>query len=250
MQARKKGKAPEVVPQEPAAQEAAQEAAQAAPKKQSKKKTAAQQQPAAPQEAPKEQKKSIRRVHTNESVQAEFADLIGKLQVEIDRRKADSSLGGIKIFRMVKKQLETIGKHVSHISHKRPSNRKGNANSGFLKPVQISKDMAQFAGWDSAQPRSRVDATKALCKYIKEHNLQNPDNRREIFPDEKLKKLLGYEEGSDPLTYYSMQTYMKSHFKSLPAGAAGLPSVAEEAAPAPKKVVVKSKGNKSAQKKA
>ena len=238
MQARKKAKVP-VVAEEAAPQEVAQAVAQAAPeKKQSKKKPTVSQQAVVAQEVAK--KTPVRRTHTNESVQAEFADLLGKLQVEIDRRKADSSLGGIKFFRMVKKQVETIGKHVSHISHKRPSNRKGNANSGFLKPVHISKDMAQFAGWDSSQPKSRVDATKALCKYIRDNNLQNPENRRQIFPDEKLKKLLGYEDGSEPLTYYSMQTYMKPHFKAL------APVAEESAAPA----VAKSKGIKPKPKKA
>ena len=84
---------------------------------------------------------------------------------------------------------------------------------GFLKPVLISSDMAKFTGWDPKTPTTRVQITRQLCQYIKDKNLQNPQDRREIIADDKLTKLLKYDAEKDPpLTYYRMQSYMKGHF--------------------------------------
>jgi chromatin remodeling complex protein RSC6 len=82
-----------------------------------------------------------------------------------------------------------------------------------MKPVKVSNDMAKFAGWDPVQLRSRIDATKYICQYIRDHNLQNPADRRQINPDEKLGKLLGYDAKKEkPLTYYSIQQKIQQHF--------------------------------------
>ena len=73
--------------------------------------------------------------------------------------------------------------------------------------------MAQFTGWNQKDLKSRVDVTKYICNYIKDNDLQNPSDRRQILADSKLSKLLKYDsKTSDPLTYYKIQTYMKPHF--------------------------------------
>ena len=51
-------------------------------------------------------------------------------------------------------------------------------------------------------------------KYIKEHNLQNPSDRRIIECDDKLKKLLVVPDG-DVLTYFNIQRYMNRHFPKV-----------------------------------
>lgn len=66
--------------------------------------------------------------------------------------------------------------------------------SAFDKPVNISADLAAVVG---KGPMSRTKITKALWAYIKKHDLQNPDNRREILSDEKLKKILGNKKRVD-----------------------------------------------------
>ena len=103
------------------------------------------------------------------------------------------------------------------IKQRNPSLRKNvnNNNSGFLKPVKISNEMAKFTGWNANELRSRVDVTKYLCNYIRENNLQNPKDRRQIIADAKLSKLLNYDnkkDNSEPLTYYRIQSYIKPHF--------------------------------------
>jgi chromatin remodeling complex protein RSC6 len=63
-----------------------------------------------------------------------------------------------------------------------------------------------------------VDVTRALCKYVKDEDLQNPANKRVILPDTKLKKLLKFDpkkEGKD-LTYYMIQSHIQHHFIKTP----------------------------------
>jgi chromatin remodeling complex protein RSC6 len=59
-----------------------------------------------------------------------------------------------------------------------------------------------------------VDVTKFLCAYIKDNNLQNDADKRQIKPDAKLTKLLGYDAkaATSPLTYFHLQKLLKPHF--------------------------------------
>ena len=78
--------------------------------------------------------------------------------------------------------------------------------------VQISNDLSTFIFNEGLF--SRVDVTKHICNYIKKNNLQNPKDRRQIFPDKKLSLLLNYDSktAEHPLTYFRIQALMKRHF--------------------------------------
>lgn len=93
------------------------------------------------------------------------------------------------------KQLEIIRKCVGP---KKPGkDASQNKSSGFLKPFKISAEMREFAGWKEEELHSRVDVAKAICEYVKKNNLQKPENRKIILPDEKLDKLLKWNVESD-----------------------------------------------------
>jgi chromatin remodeling complex protein RSC6 len=66
------------------------------------------------------------------------------------------------------------------------------ANSALTKKLKPSQQLAQILG--SPEPISRPDAVKGLWDYFKKHNLQNPENKREILADEKLRPLFGKEK--------------------------------------------------------
>lgn len=83
--------------------------------------------------------------------------------------------------------------------------------SGFAKPALISNDLCKFLGKDNGSFMARTDVTKEVNKYIKEHNLQNPANKKEIKPDQTLCKLLNIKK-DDNLTYFSLQKFLKDHF--------------------------------------
>ena len=158
--------------------------------------------------------KKSRVVPTKELVLDGFNELLTLLDEEIVRiRESQQKCKGVKFLRSFGKKIKTLqSRAVRVMKQKQKTNRKNNTNSGFLKPVKISKDMAKFTGWNEADLKSRVDVTKYICNYIKDNNLQNPTDRRQILADKKLSKLLDYSETDKPLTYYRIQTYMKKHF--------------------------------------
>jgi chromatin remodeling complex protein RSC6 len=81
-----------------------------------------------------------------------------------------------------------------------------------MKPVVISKELAAFMKVPADSLHSRVSVTNAICSYIKDHNLQNPANKREITADAELTKILNYKSGSQPLTYFYIQQLIQPHF--------------------------------------
>ena len=112
------------------------------------------------------------------------------------------------------KQLKKDTARAMKQKRKNP-NRAKNTSSGFMKPVAISGEMSKFTGWGADELKSRVDVTKYICGYIRDNNLQNPDDRRQIVPDKKLQALLKLDKKSlkeEPLTYYSLQKKIQPHF--------------------------------------
>ena len=118
--------------------------------------------------------------------------------------------------------MKTLQSSTARVLKRKQPNKRANNNSGFLKPVAISDEIAKFTGFDPTQLVSRVCVTKYLCDYIKEHELQNPADKRQIIADPALAKLLGYDAktATSPLTYYGIQSLLKTHFKKADAATA------------------------------
>jgi chromatin remodeling complex protein RSC6 len=58
---------------------------------------------------------------------------------------------------------------------------------------------------------AHTDVTKHVINYIKDHSLQDEQNRRVIIPDKKLSGLL--QPGTqDTITFFNLQTFMKHHY--------------------------------------
>ena len=148
---------------------------------------------------------------TRESITLHCDKLIEDLETEIKNLRGTKCQGS-KFLKKVNRVVKGLKTKSIRVMGKKPKKRT-NVNSGFLKQVSISKEMAKFIGCDAGELKSRVDVTKAICAYIKGNNLQNPKDRREILPDSKLKKLLRIEKGEEPLTYYRVQSKLKPHFE-------------------------------------
>ena len=99
----------------------------------------------------------------------------------------------------------------SKSSRKRTSSGKPRKPSGFAKPTAISKQLCSFLGKPEGTEMARTEVTKLLTQYVRDHNLQDPSNKRNIVPDDRLKKLLNVK-ASDTVTYFNLQTHMKPHF--------------------------------------
>lgn len=91
------------------------------------------------------------------------------------------------------------------------TNNENKAPSGFAKPSPISTELAHFLGEKKDALVARTAVTRQINQYVKQHNLQNPDNKRHILPDTKLKKLLGVTD-KDEVTYFNLQKYLKKHY--------------------------------------
>ena len=83
--------------------------------------------------------------------------------------------------------------------------------SGFAMPAPISEELANFLGLPVGSELARTEVTSKVIAYVKEFNLQNPEKKKEIIPDEKLNKLLTPVEG-DVITFFNLQTHLKRHF--------------------------------------
>ena len=78
---------------------------------------------------------------------------------------------------------------------------------GIHAPVQPSPELGAIVGNDKL-PRSEV--ISKVWEYIKANNLQNPENKREIVADEKLKKIFG----KDKVTMFEMNKHLAGHMKA------------------------------------
>ena len=64
-------------------------------------------------------------------------------------------------------------------------------NAAFMKAMTPSSELAAVIGPAAV---ARTEVVKKIWDYIKEHNLQNPKNKRNIIADEKLSKVFGKKE--------------------------------------------------------
>ena len=79
----------------------------------------------------------------------------------------------------------------------------GQANA-LQKPLQPSKELAAVVG---SAPIARGQVVSKMWEYIRSHNLQNPENRREILADDKLRKVFG----RDKVTMFEMNKHLAQH---------------------------------------
>jgi len=165
-----------------------------------------------------------RREVNKESIDRDFSSLETRLNEEIEKLSSDKSKKktGIKLYRGLLKLIRTLHNDTNRVLKFKRDGAKKNVSSGFLKPIRISKEMATFTGWDANKLYTRVDVTKHVCKYIKDHSLFDPEDHRNIRCDDKLRKLLNYDSSKAPvdpetgkhveLTYFRLQQYLKVHF--------------------------------------
>lgn len=118
--------------------------------------------------------------------------------LEADNKKLRSDLKRLqKQFRKLTKEPEDPDKP------KKPS--------GFAKPMNLSEALTTFLDVPNDTMLARTDVTKEINKYVKEHSLQNPENKREIILDAKLKTIITPVEG-EVVTFFNLQKYMSPHY--------------------------------------
>ena len=71
-------------------------------------------------------------------------------------------------------------------------------NAAFMKAMTPSADLAAVVG---NNPLPRTEVTKRVWEYIRKHNLQDAQNKRQINADDKLKPIFG---GKKNVTMFEM----------------------------------------------
>ena len=89
-----------------------------------------------------------------------------------------------------------------------PGAQKPNA---LQKALQPSKELAAVVG---AEPLPRGEVVSKVWDYIKKHDLQNPENRREILADDTLEAVFGKKK----VTMFEMNKYLAQHLTPPEAG--------------------------------
>jgi chromatin remodeling complex protein RSC6 len=78
-------------------------------------------------------------------------------------------------------------------------------NAALMKPLQPSNELAAVVG---SSPLPRTEVVSKVWEYIKTNNLQNPENKREILADAKLRAVFG---GKDKVSMFEMNKHFAQH---------------------------------------
>lgn len=78
-------------------------------------------------------------------------------------------------------------------------------NAAFMRPLQLTDALAAVVG---KGPLPRSEVVKKLWVYIKKHDLQDPQKRRNINADDKLKVVFG---GKKTVDMFEMTKLVSKH---------------------------------------
>jgi chromatin remodeling complex protein RSC6 len=78
-------------------------------------------------------------------------------------------------------------------------------NPALAKPLQPSNELAAVVG---SSPLPRTEVVSKVWDYIKSKKLQNPENKREILADDKLRPVFG---GKDKVSMFEMNKHFAQH---------------------------------------
>ena len=84
---------------------------------------------------------------------------------------------------------------------------KGGSNA-LARPMKPSPELAEVTGSGDI---ARSDVVSKMWDYIKKNNLQNPENKREILADDKLKAIFG---GKDKVSMFEMNKHLSNHLSN------------------------------------
>jgi chromatin remodeling complex protein RSC6 len=92
------------------------------------------------------------------------------------------------------------------VAKKKPAVKR-KPNAAFMKAMTPSAALGAVIG-AAAQPRTEV--TKKIWVYIKKNKLQDPENKRMINADDKLKEVFG---GKKQVSMFEMTKLVNKHLK-------------------------------------
>lgn len=130
-----------------------------------------------------------------------------KENVYLQKKTMDETANQIKDF---EKLLKRLVKKVAKSEIK--ATNKPRKLCGFAVPTNVSNDLCEFMGRELGSKIARTEVTKFLMNYIAEKNLQQPENKQVIVPDDGLMRILGDDARDQKITHFNIQKYINKHF--------------------------------------
>merc|ERR1719231_1456942 len=150
---------------------------------------------------------------------------------EKEKLQSEMTLAARKMKALDKELEKTVKIEIKEASKrkKKTSSSDKRGPSGFNAkqsvPIEFTK---QPWGADPDAELPRTTLTKMVYDYVKENKLQDPEDKRRIFPDDSLKELFHLNDG-DELHFNNFQTYMKRLYdRSFPEESAAEESEVSE----------------------
>lgn len=148
----------------------------------------------------------------------------------------------------LEKKMEVMAKELQKLKRSNKKQERENNQdkpkraSAFNKPVPVTTTLCKFLEVPEGTLVARSEVTNKVAQYVKQHNLQEEANKRNIVCDANLANLLGVEA----LTWFQLQKYLAPHYikedKTAEKKKPSTPPVPEESTPSKpvvKKVVTK-----------
>lgn len=139
--------------------------------------------------------------------------MLGYVQ-RIGDQPGDTSAGGTEIYGVGALLLAGSETHRLHsnstggsMASTKTSKKASGAPSAFMKPMQPDEALAAIVG---SQPIPRTEVIKRIWDYIREHKLQDPNDKRTIVADDKLRKVFN---GKDRVSMFEMTKLVNGHLK-------------------------------------
>ncbi|KAF5203941.1 SWIB/MDM2 domain superfamily protein [Thalictrum thalictroides] len=122
--------------------------------------------------------------------------------VSVSLTRSSSSLTTLRLA-----NVRTVRLATSAAATPKPATTTGKREPrGITKPKPISPAMQELLGVTEIP---RTQALKQIWAYIKQHNLQDPENKKIIVCDEKLKKIFA---GKERVGFLEISGLLNPHF--------------------------------------
>eukprot|EP01083_Nonionella_stella_P266046 900469_1 len=143
----------------------------------------------------KEMEKLVQNIDIESITTKQFIKMLSKtMGVDLKQKK-----------KYIKGALTEVLDAMENDSDEEETKPKKRGGGGLTAVKEISPEMAAFLGMGDKMARTEV--VKALWAYIKKNDLQNPNDKREILLDEKMKELFH----ADKITMFTMNKYVSAH---------------------------------------
>lgn len=153
----------------------------------------------------KNQKKSVKKNPTNDDDNFE-------IKIEEIRQALKENYVQQKKLMADLKELMNIHKKEIKLVSKSGNRSNSGKNSGFNKPEIVPLSLRKLLNIDDEMlPRSKV--TGLMYKYFTDNKMYNSKTKKEIIPNNKIKKIFGMTD-DDVITFYNLQTWLKKVYET------------------------------------